>query len=45
MGSLSKLDRNLSAEPSCSNASVAVENLLTEKRKFLSNTLDPHPHT
>lgn len=40
--SVSKLDRNLSAEPSCSSVSGWVENLVTEKRKRLRNTLDSH---
>lgn len=45
MGSLSILDRNLSAEPRCSGVSSGcVENLLTEKRQLVRNTLDPRLH-
>lgn len=45
IGSLSKLDRNPSAEPRCSGVSSrGVENLLTEKRKRMRNTLHPHLH-
>lgn len=41
MGSLSKLERNLSAEPSCSSGSVSVDTL--QRGKLTINTPEPHP--
>lgn len=41
IGSLSKLERNLSAEPSCSSGSVSVDTL--KRGNFMINTSKPHP--